>query len=54
MDLPPHDPGEPFISPPGDTRLVQPVAVFIRQPNRETQRLAGAILMARPGVLFIV
>jgi hypothetical protein len=53
MDLPPPDPNEIFASPPGATSLPQPLVVFVREPSHEAQQLAGAILTARPGVLFV-
>jgi hypothetical protein len=53
MNLPPPDPSEPFSLPPGHTTLGQPLTVFLRSPSSEAQRIAGAILNARPGLLFV-
>jgi hypothetical protein len=53
--LPPPDPHEsPFDEPPGDVELSGPTAVFpCGTPSRETERLADAIVKARPGILFV-
>jgi hypothetical protein len=52
--LPPPDPNEsPFE--PGDVELLGPTAVFPRgTPSAETARLAEAIVVARPGLLFVI
>jgi hypothetical protein len=55
MELPPHDPNEPGDSEPdGDALPGSPTVIFAGPPSREQQRLADAILAARPGVLFVV
>jgi hypothetical protein len=53
--LPLRDPHEsPFDEPAGHVKLPGPTAVFPRgTPSRETERLADAILKARPGILFV-
>ena len=52
--LPPPDPGEsPFGEP--DLRVAAPTTVFARgNPSPEGERLAEAIVAARPGLLIVV
>ena len=54
--MPPPDPFEsPHIPPGADGRLWAPAAVFLKgRPSREVDRLADAILAARPGALLVV
>jgi len=54
-NLPPPDPYEPFSREPGGMGwLGEPTVIFATcDPSREMQRLARAILDARPGVLFL-
>jgi hypothetical protein len=50
--LPPPDPSEP--GPPADLSLPGPSAVFMSgPPGPDADRLADAILTARPGLLFV-
>jgi hypothetical protein len=52
--LPPPDPFEPSGTPPDDLGLPAPATIFLKgQPSREQDRVADAILTARPGVLFV-
>ena len=54
MRLPPPDPSEPPDSEPdGRGAVGSPTIVFASPPSPETERLASAILDARPGVLFV-
>ena len=53
--LPPPDPHEsPFDEPVGDVELRGPTAVFVHGPPAPDQeRLADALVKARPGILFV-
>jgi hypothetical protein len=52
--LPPPDPNESPFEPAADVELFGPTAVFPRgTPSPETERLAEAIVQARPGILFV-
>ena len=54
MRLPPPDPNEPADSEPDDSVMVAtPTVVFAAPPSQDAERIAAAILDARPGVLFI-
>ena len=54
MHLPPPDPNEAADSEPDGTSMVStPTAIFAGTASVEAQRLADAILAARPGVLFV-
>jgi hypothetical protein len=54
MRLPPPDPNEPADSEPdGAAAVASPTIVFAAPPSRDAERLAAAILEARPGVLFV-
>ena len=54
MHLPPPDPNErPDSEPDGTATVGSPTVVFASPPSEETERLASAILAARPGVLFV-
>jgi hypothetical protein len=51
-DLPPPDPNETRGTP--GLRLQAPAVIFLKHaPTREADRLADAILAARPGALII-
>jgi hypothetical protein len=54
--LPPPDPFEsPELFPPDHGRLPASTALFLAgRPSREVDRLADAILAARPGALVVV
>jgi hypothetical protein len=54
--LPPRDPHEsPFAEPTGDAPFPYPTTIFSRGvPSPADERIADAILEARPGVLFVV
>ena len=53
--VPPHDPHEqPYREPDSDLRLDFPMSLFGGAVNREIERLADAILDARPGLLVVV
>jgi hypothetical protein len=54
--LPPPDPFEsPDLFPPDHGRLPASTALFLNgRPSREVDRLADAILAARPGALVVV
>ena len=54
--LPPHDPNEsPYAEPGWDAPLPKPTSVFSRgTPSPADERLADAILDARPGLLFVI
>ena len=52
MKLPPRDPFEP--AEPEPHPLDKPAAIFAGRPGEADQRLADAILRARPGILFVV
>jgi hypothetical protein len=52
-ELPPPDPNEIRATP--GLRLQAPAVIFIKHaPTREADRLADAILAARPGALIIL
>lgn len=52
--VPPPDPHEP-VGEPAETRIPAPTTVFARGvPSPEAERLADAIVAARPGLLFVV
>ena len=54
MHLPPPDPNEsPDSELDGTASVGSPTVVFASPPSAETERLASAILAARPGVLFV-
>jgi hypothetical protein len=54
-DLPPPDPFESIDTTPSGTRLPAPIAVFLKgSPSPQGERLADAILEARPGALIVV
>jgi hypothetical protein len=53
--LPPPDPNEGSYSEPDAPPFDTPTVVFVGgTPSRSAQRLADAILTARPGVLIVV
>jgi hypothetical protein len=53
--LPPPDPYESFGDAPEGVNLVAPAVVYLKPaPSAETERLADAILAARPGALVVV
>jgi hypothetical protein len=53
VDLPPRDPHEH--AEPEDVEVGSPTVIFAAgEPTRHDERLADAILTARPGVLFVV
>ncbi len=53
--VPPHDPHEqPYGEPESDMRLDFPMSLFGSGVTREIERLADAILDARPGLLVVV
>ena len=54
--VPPHDPNEqPYSEPESDMRLDFPMTLFgVGRVSREVERLADAILDARPGLLIVV
>jgi hypothetical protein len=54
--IPPPDPNEFFISEPsGEERMAAPTTVFSAgRPTAAGERLADAIVSARPGVLVVV
>jgi hypothetical protein len=53
--LPPPDPHEQPFNEPEDMQLDTPMSVFgAGGPSREVERLADAILDARPGLLIVV
>ena len=54
--LPPHDPNEsPYVEPSWEAPLPGPTTVFSRgTPSAEDERVADAILEARPGLLFVI
>jgi len=54
--VPPHDPYEqPYHEPASGMRLDFPMTLFGRSgASREVERLADAILDARPGLLIVV
>lgn len=54
-ELPPPDPREHAYPEPTGAQLAQPLAVFPHgTPPRRVERLADAILEARPGLLIVV
>jgi hypothetical protein len=54
-DLPPPDPRESPFGEPGDLEVTAPTTVFVRGiPSAAAQRLADAIVTARPGILIVV
>jgi hypothetical protein len=55
-ELPPRDPHEsPFAEPSGDALFATPTTVFSRgAPSADDQRIADALLEARPGLLFVI
>jgi hypothetical protein len=54
-DLPPPDPYESLDPAPSGTPLPAPIAVFVNgSPKAEAERLADAILEARPGALIVI
>jgi hypothetical protein len=53
--VPPPGPGESPVGEPADTLIPAPATVFARGiPSPEAERLADAIVAARPGLLFVV
>jgi len=55
MRLPPPDPHEQGYREPDGMRLDAPMTLFgAGGPSREVERLADAIIDARPGLLFVV
>jgi hypothetical protein len=53
--VPPHDPHEqPYHEPESGMRLDFPMSLFSGGVSREIERLADAILDARPGLLIVV
>jgi hypothetical protein len=53
--VPPHDPHEqPYREPESGMRLDFPMSLFGGVVSREVERLADAILDARPGLLVVV
>jgi hypothetical protein len=53
--VPPHDPHEqPYREPESNARLDFPMSLFAGGVSREIERLADAILDARPGLLIVV
>jgi hypothetical protein len=53
--LPPPDPRESPFGEPEAMRVPAPTTVFARgKPSPEAERLADAILAARPGLLIVV
>jgi hypothetical protein len=53
VELPPRDPQEPHE--PEEVEVGSPTVIFATgQPTEADERLAGAILRARPGVLFVL
>jgi len=54
--LPPHDPNEsPFAEPSGDAPIPNSTTIFSRgDPTPDDERIADAILTARPGLLFVI
>jgi len=54
-DLPPPDPRESPFGEPGGIEVTAPTTVFARgAPTPEAQRLADAIVTARPGILIVL
>jgi hypothetical protein len=54
-ELPPPDPLESPFGEPGPIEVTAPTTVFARgTPTAAAQRLADAIVAARPGILIVV
>lgn len=53
--LPPPDPRESPFSEPEELRVTAPTTLFARgNPSPQSERLAEAILAARPGLLIVI
>ena len=53
--VPPPDPRESPVGEPAATRMPAPTTVFPRgTPSQKAERLADAIVNARPGLLLVV